>query len=94
MQRGCYMQEFFKTAGTDFADTFKGAWIFPLLLVCIVWILWQETDKMKKLQVGILPLMFLFLYWCPLTGKLFMRLLGANVYWRILWLILLAVIIP
>lgn len=49
---------------------------------------------MRKLLLGVLPLLFLFIYWCPLTGMLFMKLLGENVYWRILWLILLAVLIP
>ncbi|HBN55397.1 MAG TPA: hypothetical protein DD414_01345 [Lachnospiraceae bacterium] len=88
------MQDFFRTAGADFTDTFKGAWIFPLLILCIIWILWQEKDRMKRLLTGILPLVFLFLYWCPLTGKLFMKILGENVYWRILWLILPAVTIP
>lgn len=88
------MQDFLEIAKTDFAATFDGAWIFPLLLVCILWILWQEKDWTRKILTGILPLVFLFFYWCPLTGLLFMKLLGANVYWRILWLILLAVTIP
>ncbi|MBS6396200.1 MAG: hypothetical protein KH452_03455 [Clostridiales bacterium] len=88
------MQEFFEIAKTDFAATFEGAWIFPVLLISIVWILWQEKDWMRKLLLGVLPLAFLFLYWCPLTGILFMKLLGENVYWRILWLLLLAVTIP
>jgi hypothetical protein len=88
------MQEFLEIAKTDFVDTFSGAWIFPIFLLCIVWILWKEKDWTKKILLGILPLVFLFFYWCPLTGLLFMKLLGENVYWRILWLLLLAVIIP
>ena len=88
------MQDFFTIAKTDFLDTFQGAWIFPLLLIVLVFILWKEKDDMRKLLLGVLPLLFLFIYWCPLTGMLFMKLLGENVYWRILWLILLAVLIP
>lgn len=88
------MQDFFEIAKTDFMETFDGAWIFPVLLVCIIWILWKEKDGTRKILLGMLPLAFLFLYWCPLTGILFMRVLGENVYWRILWLLLLAVIIP
>ena len=88
------MQDFFTIAKTDFLDTFQGAWIFPLLLIALVLILWKEKDGMRKLLLGVLPLLFLFIYWCPLTGMLFMKLLGENVYWRILWLILLAVLIP
>lgn len=88
------MQEFFEIAKTDFTATFAEAWIFPLLLISIVWILWQEKDWTKKILLGILPLVCLGLYWCPITGILFMKLLGENVYWRILWLILLAVTIP
>lgn len=88
------MQEFFKIAKTDFAATFEGAWIFPMLLLAVLWILWQEKDRGKKIFFGILPLVFLFIYWCPVTGTLFMKVLGENVYWRILWLLLVAVIIP
>lgn len=88
------MQDFFTIAKTDFLDTFQGAWIFPLLLIVLVFILWKEKDGMRKLLLGVLPLLFLFIYWCPLTGMLFMKLLGENVYWRILWLILIAAVIP
>lgn len=88
------MQNFLEIAKTDFTDTFSGAWIFPMLLIGILWILWREKDWMRKLLLGILPLVFLFFYWCPLTGLFFMKALGENVYWRILWLLLLAVIIP
>lgn len=88
------MQDFFTIAKTDFLDTFQGAWIFPLLLIVLVFIFWKEKDDMRRLLLGVLPLLFLFIYWCPLTGMLFMKLLGENVYWRILWLILLAVLIP
>jgi hypothetical protein len=88
------MQDFLEIAKTDFSDTFSEAWIFPLLLIGILWIFWKEKDWTRKLLLGILPLVFLFFYWCPLTGMLFMKTLGENVYWRILWLLLLAVIIP
>lgn len=88
------MQDFFDIAKTDFTATFEGAWIFPVLLVSILWILWQEKDWMRKILLGILPLVLMFIYWCPATGILFMKLLGENVYWRILWLILIAAVIP
>ena len=88
------MQEFFEIAKTDFAATFEGAWIFPILMISILWILWQEKDWGKKILTGILPLSFLFIYWCPVTGMVFMKVLGEDVYWRILWLLLIAVTIP
>lgn len=88
------MQEFFEIAKTDFTATFEGAFLLPVLLICIFLILWQEKDWMRKILLGILPLVLLFIYWCPATGLLFMKLLGENVYWRILWLILIAVVIP
>ncbi len=93
-ERGRKMQDFFEIARTDFAAAFAGAWLFPLLLVSILWIFLKEKDKMKKLLLCGVPLLFLFVYWCPFTGILFMKLLGQNVYWRLLWLILLAVVIP
>lgn len=88
------MQEFFDIAITDFTDTFEGAFLFPVLLTAALFILWQKKDLTRKLLLGALPLVFLLLYWCPLTGILFMKILGENVYWRILWLLLLAVTIP
>ena len=81
------MQNFLEIAKTDFSDTFSGAWIFPILLVGILFILWQEKDWLRKILLGILPLVFLFFYWCPATGIFFMKVLGENVYWRILWLL-------
>ena len=56
------MQDFFTIAKTDFLDTFQGAWIFPLLLIVLVFILWKEKDDMRKLLLGVLPLLFLFIY--------------------------------
>ncbi len=88
------MQDFFEIARTDFAAAFEGAWMFPVLLFSVLWILLKERDKLKKLLLCGVPALFLFLYWCPFTGILFMKLLGQNVYWRLLWLILLAVSIP
>lgn len=88
------MQEFIEIARTDFTATFGGAWIFPVLSASIIWILWKEREPVRKILIGLLPVIFLVLYWCPLTGILFMKVLGENVYWRFLWLILLAVTIP
>ena len=88
------MQEFFEIAKTDFLATFEGAWIFWFLVLGILVILVKEKDGTKRLLAGVLPAVFLFLYWCPVTGLLFMKVLGENVYWRILWLILLAVTVP
>lgn len=88
------MQDFFEIARTDFLATFEGAWIFWILLAAVLWILVKEKDWTRKLLIGALPAVFLLLYWCPVSGILFMKVLGENVYWRILWLILLAVTIP
>lgn len=88
------MSGFLEVAKSDFVATFQDGWIFPLLVVSLLWILWQEKDWTRKILTGVLPLAFLILYWCPLTGMLLMKLLGENVYWRILWLILIAVSIP
>lgn len=88
------MQEFLEIAKTDFTATFEGAWIFPLLLVSVACVFRLGQNRVQKLMFGLLPCIFLAVYWCPLTGMLFMRLLGENVYWRILWLILPAMVIP
>lgn len=88
------MQDFFEIAKTDFTATFEGAWIFPILLVSVVCIFRLEKDHIRKLLFGLLPLLLLGLYWCPVTGLLFMRILGENVYWRILWLVLPAMTVP
>lgn len=46
------MQDFFTIAKTDFLDTFQGAWIFPLLLIVLVFIFWKEKDDMQKTAAG------------------------------------------
>lgn len=88
------MWEFFEIAKSDFTKTFEGAWIFPLLILCILWILWQEKNWVVKILTGILPLLFLALYWCPISGLVFIKALGEDTYWRILWLLPMAVTIP
>ena len=69
------MQEFFEIAKTDFLATFEGAFMFWLLLPGILWILIKEKDWTRKMFTGVLPAVFLFLYWCPVTGLLFMKVL-------------------
>lgn len=88
------MREFFEIAKTDFSATFSGSYIFALLIICVVLILWKEKSWSRKLLVGIVPLCFLVLYWFPVTGLLFIKALGEDTYWRILWLIPLAITIP
>ncbi len=88
------MQEFLEIAKTDFLATFEGAWMLPLLLLCCVLILWKEPDRTRKVLLGALPLAAMIVYWFPPTGMLLMKLLGENVYWRVLWLILIAVTVP
>ncbi len=88
------MKDFFEIAKTDFMATFAGGWLFPLLLVMVLIIIWKEEEWHRKILAGILPAVLLAVYWCPLTGMAFMRLLGENVYWRILWLVPLGVTIP
>ena len=73
------MQEFIEIARTDFTATFGGAWIFPVLSASIIWILWKEREPVRKILIGLLPVIFLVLYWCPLTGILFMKVLVPRV---------------
>lgn len=51
--KGYKMQDFFTIAKTDFLDTFQGAWIFPLLLIVLVFIFWKEKDDMRRLLLGV-----------------------------------------
>ena len=88
------MQEFFEIAKTDFLAAYGGAWIFPMLLAGMAGIIFYEKDSSRKWLFGGLPFVLLVLYWCPASGLVFMKLVGENVYWRFLWLILPAVIIP
>lgn len=88
------MKDFFAVAKTDFIATFEGGWLFWVFLLMVVLIIWREKDRTRRILAGILPAVLLLLYWCPASGLVFMKLLGENVYWRILWLILLGVTIP
>ena len=49
------MQNFLEIAKTDFTDTFSGAWIFPMLLIGILWILWQEKDCVLAYDWAVMP---------------------------------------
>lgn len=56
------MQNFWKLQKQILRIPSAAAWIFPMLLVGILWILWQEKDWMRKLLLGILPAgIFIFL---------------------------------
>lgn len=88
------MQEFFDIARSDFVEAFGDAWIFPLLTAAILWILCFEKNRIYKYLFGVMPVIFLVIYWCPVTGRLFMEVLSEDIYWRILWLIPIAMIIP
>ena len=57
------MLEFFETAKTDFLATFEGAWIFPILLAAIIWILIREKDWIRKILLGYCRWLF-----CSCTG--------------------------
>lgn len=88
------MRPFFEIAKADFLATFEGGSLFLIMLVCVGIILFKEESAERRLLLGGLPVIFLFLYWCPLTGIPLMKVLGEDTYWRILWLILPAAIIP
>ncbi len=72
------MQNFLEIAKTDFSDTFSGAFLFPVLMIGILWILWKEKDWLRKILLGVLPLVFLFFYWCPVTGIVLYENIGRE----------------
>ena len=67
-----------------------------VFLISIIYILAREKDIVRKILVGIMPIVILAGFLLPITRKVYVKLLkseGANTYYRILWLIPMYVVI-
>lgn len=76
-------------------DSYNGTGMqMALFFACILWLLVQKREKEKRyLFVGYAALFF-FIYFCPLTAKIIMKLcIGEEVYWRMFWLLPTTVVI-
>lgn len=75
--------------------SFNGTGYYHVLyLICLLWVIRDRRieAKWKYLFVGY-TLLFLFLYYFPVTAKIILTLIGTDVYWRMFW-ILPAAILP
>lgn len=81
------LKEIWTLAVTDFKATFEGGYLYLLLLACLIYLFIKEKNASRKTIFLWTTLFTLFLYFCPLSGKILGECLGDNVYFRVLWLI-------
>lgn len=60
--------------------------IIGFFLVAVVYLFFVEKDKVKRLLFVYVPMLLLLLYFNPLFGELLYRLIGDEIYYRVLWL--------
>ncbi len=66
------------------------------MLLCaaaFIYLLVTEKDKKKKLMLVYMPIVVIVLFLCPLTRKVYVRLVDSATYYRMLWIIPMTVII-
>ena len=74
------VQWFQSYAGTGFYHV--------LYLICLIWILRDpRIDKKWKYLFTGYTILFLILYYFPVTAKIIAALIGENVYWRMFWIL-------
>ena len=59
-----------------------------LYLICLIWLIRDRRieRKWKYFFVGY-TILFLFLYYFPVTAKVIITLIGEDVYWRMFWIL-------
>ena len=82
------MASYFNTAA-DWLRSYAGdGWHVVLFLPALAYILFARCDKRLKRFLAAYTVLFLFLYFCPVTAKIIMDYcIGEEVYWRMLWLL-------
>ncbi len=82
------MASYFNTA-VDWLRSYAGdGWHVVLFLPALAYILFARCDKRLKRFLAAYTVLFLFLYFCPVTAKIIMDYcIGEEVYWRMLWLL-------
>ena len=59
-----------------------------LYLICLIWVLRDpRIDKKWKYLFTGYTILFLILYYFPVTAKIIAALIGENVYWRMFWIL-------
>lgn len=61
--------------------------IAGLFLVALVWLFVSEKNRNTRIVFVYMPVVVLFLFFCPLFAKIVNLFTGEEIYYRILWLI-------
>lgn len=82
------MREAWNTAVT-WCQMFSGDGMYQLLyLIALIFLLGnQNIEKKWKTLFWWYTIVALFLYFCPLTAAIMMKVMGSDVYWRVLWIL-------
>ena len=66
------------------------------MLLCaaaLIYLIVIEKDRKKKLLLVYMPLVVIVLFLCPVTRKVYVRLVDSATYYRLLWIVPMTVII-
>lgn len=75
--------------------SFNGTGYYHVLyLICLLWVVRDRRieRKWKYLFIGY-TILFLFLYWFPVTAKIILMLIGTDVYWRMFWILPVSILL-
>lgn len=65
-----------------------------LYLICLIWIMRDSRiDRKWKYLFGGYTILFLILYYFPVTARIIASLIGGNVYWRMFWILPIPILI-
>ncbi len=67
--------------------------IVALFLVALVYLFLCEKDKNKRILFVYTPVIVMLLFFNPLFYRIFYEILGSEIYFRIIWLLPLAVVV-
>lgn len=83
----------------DFAvqwyQSFNGTGFYHVLyLIGLLWVIRdRKIEKQWKYLFAGYTILFLFLYYFPVTAKIILTLIGTDVYWRMFWILPITVLL-
>lgn len=81
------MSEIFSTAIDYLTIVIESSYIYLIFLFCVLWLFFKTKPSSKKVMFLWGSLFTLFLFLCPVSGKIMLFGLHGSTYFRIFWLI-------
>ena len=81
------MKEIFSLALGQLKVLIETSYIYLLIPACFLWLYFKEKKSPQRTFFLWGTVFLLFLYLCPISGKILFFCLGNNTYYRLFWLI-------